>query len=45
MEKEQNIIQMEILNMNMIILMINMKDMENIFMKMVNIIKDNLKMD
>ena len=41
MEKEQNIIQMEILNMKVIGLMINQKEMENIFMKMVNIILDN----
>jgi len=34
MEKELNIIQMEILNMKVIILMINMKEMENILGKM-----------
>ena len=45
MEKEQNIIQMEILNMKVIGLMINLKEMENIFVKMVIIIQDNLKMD
>ena len=45
MEKEQNIIQMEILNMKVIGLMIKEKEMENIFGKMVNIIQDNLKMD
>ena len=38
MEKEQNIIQMEKLNMKVILLMINMKEMEKIFGKMVNII-------
>jgi len=38
MEKELNIIQMEILNMKVIILMVNLKEMENIFIKMVNII-------
>jgi len=43
MEKELNIIQIEILNMKVIILMINLKEMENIFGKMVNI-KDNGKM-
>ena len=43
MEKEQNIIQMEILNMMVIGLKINMKEMENIIGKMVNIILDNLK--
>ena len=37
MEKEHNIIQMEI-NMKVILLMINMKEMENIFGKMVIII-------
>ena len=45
MEKEHNFIQMEILNMKVIILMMNMKEMENIYRKMVNIIQDNLKMD
>ena len=44
MEKELNIIQMEILNMKVIILMINMKEMENILGKMEIIIQDNLKM-
>ena len=38
MEKEKNFIQMEILNMMVIGLMIQKKEMENIFMKMVNII-------
>ena len=37
MEKELNIIQMEILNMKVIILIIE-KEMENILVKMVNII-------
>ena len=41
MEKEQNIMKMEILNMKVILLMIIMKDMENIFVKMVIIILDN----
>ena len=45
MEKEHIIIQMEILDMKVIMLMMNMKEMENIFGKMVNIIQDNLKMD
>ena len=45
MEKEQNIIQMEILNMKVIGLMIKEKEMENIFIKVVNIMKDNGKMD
>ena len=44
MEKENIIIRMEILNMKVILLMVNMKEMENIFMKMVNIIQDNGKM-
>ena len=38
-------IKMEILNMKVIILMINLKGMENIIGKMVNVILDNLKMD
>jgi len=38
MEKEYNIIQMEIFNMKVILLMVNVKEMENIFGKMVNII-------
>ena len=45
MEKEKNIIQMEKLNMKVILKIIYMKDMENIFMKVVIIIQDNLKMD
>ena len=45
MEKEQNIMQMEILNMMVIGLMIKEKEMENIFGKMVNIIQVNGKMD
>ena len=45
MEKEKNIIQMEQLNMKVILKIIYMKDMENIFMKVVIIIQDNLKMD
>ena len=44
MEKEKNIIQMEILSMKVIILMVKQKEMENIFMKTVNIILANLKM-
>jgi hypothetical protein len=40
MEKEQNIIQMEI-NMKVILLMIKEKEMENIFGKMVVIILEN----
>ena len=44
MEKEKNIIQMEI-NMKENLLMIKEKEMENIFGKMVYITQDNLKMD
>ena len=44
MEKELYTIKMEILNMMVILLMINMKEMENYFMKMGNIMKDNGKM-
>ena len=44
MEKEQYIIQMEILNMMVILLMAKLKEMENILMKMVNIIWANSKM-
>ena len=44
MEKEYYIIQMEKLNMKEILLMVNMKEMENILGKMVNIISDNGKM-
>ena len=45
MERVQNIIQIGILNMKVNILMMKEKEMENIFGKMVNIMKDNLKMD
>ncbi len=45
MEKEHSFIQMEILNMKVIMLMMNMKVMENIFGKIVNILQDNGKMD
>ena len=41
MEKELNIIQMEIFNMKVILLMVNLKEMENIIMKMVDIILEN----
>ena len=41
MEKELFIIQMEIFNMMVNLLMINLKEKENIFMKMMNIIQDN----
>ena len=44
MVKEYYIIKMEILNMKVILLMINLKEMENIIGKMVNIILDNIKM-
>ena len=44
MEKEHIIFQMEI-NMKVIGLMVNMKEMENILGKMVNIIQENIKMD
>ena len=44
MEKEHYIIQMEKLNMKVIGLMINQKEMENLFGKMVNIIQDYGKM-
>ena len=44
MEKEYYIIKMEIYNMMVILLMINLKVMENIYMKMVNIIQLNGKM-
>lgn len=43
MENEWNIIRMEIYYLKVTILMINKKDMENIFKKMMNIIKDNIK--
>ena len=45
MEKEQNIMQMEKLNMKVIILIINLKEMEKVFGKMVNIIQVNLKIN
>ena len=35
---------MVILNMKAILLMINIKEMENVYMKMVYIVQDNLKM-
>ena len=41
MGKVKNIIKMVILNTMVILLIINLKEMENIFMKMVNIILDN----
>ena len=44
MEKEFIINQMKIFYMKVIILMIIKKEMENIFMKKVIIIQDNLKM-
>ena len=44
MEKELTIIQMEMLNMKAIILMMNIQEMEKKFMKIMNIISDNLKM-
>ena len=44
MVKELNIIKMEIYYMKVILLMVNLKEMDNIFMKIENIIKDNLKM-
>ena len=43
MEKEYYIIQMEILNMMVNLLMVKEKEKENIFMKIVNIIQENLK--
>ena len=45
MEKELNIIRTEKYYMKVILLMINMKEMGNMFGKMVYIILDNLKMD
>jgi len=45
MEKEQNIIQMEILNIKVILSMVNIMEKEKEFMKVVHIILDNLKMD
>ena len=44
MEKELNIIRTEKYYMKVILLMINMKEMGNMFGKMVYIILDNLKM-
>ena len=43
MEKVYYIIKMKILNMKEILLMINLKERENIFMKMENILSENLK--
>ena len=45
MEKEQNIIRIQKPYMKVILLMANLKEMENIFMKMEIIIQGNLKMD
>ena len=45
MEKEKNLMKMEKLNMKVILLMVNLKEMENIYQKMVNIIQVNGKMD
>ena len=45
MVKELNIIKMEIYYIMVILLMVNLKEMENIFMKMVIIIQDNGKME
>jgi hypothetical protein len=42
MEKEQNIIRMEILNMKEDLLMIKEKVKENIYMKMVNFIEGHI---
>ena len=44
MEKVQNFIKMEILNMMVNLLMMDMKEKENIFGKVVIIISENLKM-
>ena len=44
MEKEKNIMKMEILDMKVIMLMVNLKEMENIFLEMANIMRVNLKM-
>ena len=44
MEKEYNIIQMEILNMMVNGLMVNLMEKENLFMMMINIIQENGKM-
>ena len=38
MEKEKNIIQKEIFFMKVILLMVNLKEMENVLVKMVHII-------
>ena len=45
MVKELNIIKMETYSIKVILLMVNLKEMEKLFMKMVNIILDDLKMD
>ena len=45
MEKVLNIIQMVIFYMKVILLMVNLKEMENIMMKVEIIILDNGKMD
>ena len=45
MEKELNIIKMEIYYMKVILLMENLKEMEKLFQIMAYIIQDNLKMD
>ena len=45
MVKELNIIKMEIYYMKVILLMENLKEMEKLFLIMVYIIQDNLKMD
>ena len=43
MEKGHFIIKMEILSLKVNLLMMKERDMENMFGKMVNIIKDNIK--
>ena len=43
MEKGYYIIKMEILSLKVNLLMMKERDMENMFGKMVNIIKDNIK--
>ena len=45
MEMENCIIQMEKLNTKVTGFMVKEKEKENIFMKMANIIQENLKMD
>ena len=45
MEKEYYITKMEALNIKVILLMINLKAKENIFIKMVDIIKVNLNQE